>query len=124
MNPATKHIKDTIAALGVPRRSIVAGTDMGITSAAIHDPAHRRLVADRAEELVQSGRYGVYITRYPCGCVPRVRVNNHSRHAGQVTTRNEEDLTGHTCPALVTTQTGTETKEHLDAQGQKKEATA
>ncbi|GHE32227.1 hypothetical protein GCM10017673_38830 [Streptosporangium violaceochromogenes] len=97
-NPATKHIKGTIAALGVPRRSIVARTDLGITSAAVHDPAHRLLVADRAEELVRSGRYGVYITRYPCGCVPTVRVNNDPRHTGQVTTRHEEPL-GHTCPA-------------------------
>ncbi|MER6830852.1 hypothetical protein ABT352_33000 [Streptosporangium sp. NPDC000563] len=94
----TKHIKDTIAALGVPRRSIVARTDLGITSAAIHDPAHRRLVADRAEELVRPGRYGVYITRYSCGCIPTVRVNNDPRHAGQVTTIPGEHF-GHVCPA-------------------------
>uniref|UniRef100_UPI003F49469D hypothetical protein n=1 Tax=Streptosporangium sp. CA-235898 TaxID=3240073 RepID=UPI003F49469D len=96
MDPATKHIKAALVALGVPRRSIVARTDLGITSAAIHDPAHRQLVADRAEELVQPGRYGVYITQYPCGCIPTVRVNNDPRRAGQVTTRNEEPL-GHTC---------------------------
>lgn len=97
MNPATKHIKDTIAALGVPRFSIAARTDLGITSAAVKDSLHRQLVADRAEELARPGRYGVYITRYPCGCIPTVRVNDDPRHAGQVTRISEEPI-GHICP--------------------------
>ncbi|MER5649635.1 hypothetical protein [Streptosporangium sp. NPDC002524] len=98
MNPATQHLKDTLIALGVPRCTIVTRTDLGLTSASIQDFAHRRLVADRAAELAEPGRYGVYITRYPCGCVPAVRINNDPGHAGQVTTISAEPI-GHICPA-------------------------
>ncbi|MEU4231125.1 hypothetical protein AB0F17_43110 [Nonomuraea sp. NPDC026600] len=97
MYPETKHMKDTVAVLGIPRRAIHAVTDLGDTHATVLDPTHRNLIADHAHQLA-TPRYGVIIWRYPCGCPSKVRVTTDRRHTGRVHTIATTPYNEHHCP--------------------------
>ncbi|MEV0584066.1 hypothetical protein [Nonomuraea sp. NPDC050310] len=97
MHAATRTIKTLIAELGIPHRAITARSDLGLTSAAVHDRAHVALVAANAADLVRSW-LGVVLWKLPCGCPTRVLVTTDPRHAGRVDELAVDARTEHVCP--------------------------
>ncbi|MET8006245.1 hypothetical protein [Nonomuraea glycinis] len=90
MHAATKAMKDAIAALGIPRRAIRAGTDMGITHATVRDPAHIALIAKHADELT-SPWLGVVLKKAGCGCIWSAFVTTRHQMLNRVTTLNSPE---------------------------------
>ncbi|MEU4513125.1 hypothetical protein AB0G05_26825 [Nonomuraea wenchangensis] len=90
MHPGTKHMKDSIAALGIPRRAIRAVTDMSMTNATVFDPAHIALIAQHADQLATPGQ-GVVLKRASCGCIWSVLVTTRLQMVGRVHTLDSED---------------------------------